>query len=294
MRHVFIVNPAAGKGRSSALIGSIENRFRRFPEPYHIEITNHPGHATDIAKRLSAEGTPMRVYSVGGDGTLNEIINGVSGQHIELGIIPCGSGNDAIRSIYNITDPHVLLKILPVASSTLLDMGKINGRYFINIASIGFDAEVVTLSRKFKRIPPVSGSMAYILGVLTAVIGLKKHKVRITIDDGSERTNELLLCAFANGKFYGGGMKAAPQADMTDGILDICEVEKPGRIRLLKLFPAFMRGEHTGLKEVTLHRCRKIEIVGTRPLPINFDGEITEDTRVTVEIVPGSLRVLIP
>jgi len=292
--HVFIVNPVAGKGRSSALISSIEERFRNFPEPYRIEITKHPGHATEIEKTLSAEGVPMRIYSVGGDGTLNEIINGISGLHVELGIIPCGSGNDTIRSIYSITDPHVLLKNLPLATSTLLDLGKINGRYFINIASIGFDAEVVTLSRKFKRIPLISGPMAYVMGVLTAVIGLRKRKVRIIIDDAPERVNELLLCAFANGKFYGGGMKAVPQADMTDGIMDICEVENPGRIRLLKFFPAFMKGEHTGLKEVTMHRCKRAEIIGSRPFPINYDGEITKDTRVTVEIVPGSLRVLIP
>ena len=292
--HVFIVNPVAGKGKSSALVSSIKERFRHFPEPYRIEITKYPGHATDIAKELSTDGTPMRVYSVGGDGTLNEIVNGISGDHIELGIIPCGSGNDAVRSIYPITDPLVLLKILPVASSSLLDMGRINGRYFINIASIGFDAEVVTLSRKFKRIPLVSGSMAYILGVLAAVIGLKKHKVRIIIDGAPERTNELLLCAFANGRYYGGGMKPAPQADMTDGILDVCEAENPGRLRLLKFFPAFMKGGHTDLKEVSMHRCKKIEIIATRNLPINIDGEITKDTRVTVEIVPGSLRVLIP
>jgi len=268
--HVFIVNPVAGKGRAMALVDSINDRFRNFSEPCRIEITKYPGHATEIAKRVSDEGAPMRIYSVGGDGTLNEVINGITGQHIELGIIPCGSGNDAIRSIYSITDPHVLLKILPVASSTLLDLGKINGRYFINIASVGFDAEVVTLSRKFKRIPLVSGSMAYVLGVLTAVIGLKKRNVRIIIDDGAERTRELLLCAFANGKFYGGGMKVTPRADMTDGILDICEVENPGRIRLLKFFPAFMKGEHTSLKEVTMHRCKKVEIIGSKPLPINF------------------------
>lgn len=294
MLHVFIVNPTAGKGKSLSMISHIEERFRDFPEPYHIEITRYPGHATAIARSLSADGVPMRVYSVGGDGTLNEIINGLSGDHMELGIIPCGSGNDAIRSLYDITDPLVLLKILPAASSTLLDMGRINGRYFINIASIGFDAEVVIFSRKFKRIPLVSGPMAYVLGVLAAVIGLKKHRVRIAVDGAPERSNELLLCAFANGKYYGGGMKPAPDADMTDGLLDICEVESPGRLRLLKFFPAFMKGEHTGLKEVSMHRCKRIEITSRRPMPINIDGETTKETRVTVEIVPGSLRVLIP
>lgn len=294
MLHVFIVNPIAGKGKSTSLISQIEERFRNFPEPYHIELTQYPGHATAIARSLSADGVPMRVYSVGGDGTLNEIINGIAGDHMELGIIPCGSGNDAVRSIYSVTDPAALLETLPVASSALLDMGRINGRYFINIASIGFDAEVTILSNKFKRIPFVSGSMAYVMGVLAAVIGLKRHRVRIRLDDAPERANELLLCAFANGRYYGGGMMPAPGADMTDGLLDICEVAYPGRLRLLKFFPAFMKGEHGALREVSMHRCKRIEITSLRALPINIDGEVIKDTRVTIDIVPGSLRVLIP
>lgn len=294
MVHVFIVNPVAGKGRSSSLIADIEERFRDFPEPYHIEVTKYPGHATDIAQRLSDDDIPMRIYSVGGDGTLNEIINGIFSDHIELGIIPCGTGNDAVRSIYPVTDPVSLLKILPVSLSERLDMGKINGRRFINIASIGFDAEVVVLSRKFKRLPLVSGSVAYVMGVMAALIGLKKYPVRISVDGAPERSKDLLLCAFANGRYYGGGMKPAPKADMSDGKLDICEVESPGRLGILKFFPAFKRGEHVHMKEVLMGRCRRIEIEGDCVLPINIDGEITQGTRITVEISPGSLRVLIP
>lgn len=236
----------------------------------------------------------MRIYSVGGDGTLNEIINGISGEKVELGILPCGSGNDAVRSIYSVTDPIALLDILPSAASRTLDLGMINGRRFVNIASTGFDAEVARLTCHFKRVPLISGSMAYILGVLTALIRLKKYPVRITIDDSPERSREILLCAFANGKFYGGGMKPAPEADMTDGMLDICEVKGIGRLRILRFFPLFKKGGHVELEEVAIHRCRKIVVEGDAALPINIDGEIINETRVTIEIVPGSIRILIP
>lgn len=294
MLHVFIVNPVAGKGKTMNMVNNIEDRFKDSPESFRIEITKAPGHATEIAKQLSAEGIPMRIYSVGGDGTLNEIVNGISGDHIELGILPCGSGNDAVRSIYEVTDPVALLEVLPTASSELFDMGKINNRLFINIASVGFDAEVVILTRHFKRIPLVSGSLAYVLGVLTALIRLKKYPVRIKIDDSPERFKEILLCAFANGKFYGGGMKPAPKADMTDGILDICEVQSLRRMKILKFFPIFKKGAHEKMKEVTMHRCKKITIDSDIPIPFNIDGEVITETRASIEIIPGSIRVIIP
>lgn len=292
--HVFIVNPVAGKGKAMDMVKNIEERFKDNPESFRIEITNAPGHATSIAKQLSAEGIPMRIYSVGGDGTLNEVLNGISGDQIELGILPCGSGNDAVRSIYEVTDPISLLEVLPTASSELLDIGRINDRLFINIASVGFDAEVVILTRHFKGIPLISGSLSYVLGILTALIRLKKYPVRISIDGSPERFKEILLCAFANGKFYGGGIKPAPKADMTDGILDICEVESLGRLKILKFFPIFRRGAHEKMKEVMMHRCKKILIDSDAPIPFNIDGEVIKETRASIEILPGSIRVIIP
>lgn len=294
MQHIFIVNPAAGKGKSLEMVQKIKEKFKDSQEPYRIEITEAPGHATSIAQRISEGVAPTRIYSVGGDGTLNEIVNGISGDHVELGILPCGSGNDTIRSIYSVIDPIALLDRLPSAASVKLDLGKINNRYFINIASTGFDAEVVILTRHFKRKPLISGSMAYILGVLTALIRLKKYPVRIKIDDSPERSKSILLCAFANGKYYGGGMKPAPHADMTDGILDVCEVESMHRMKILRFFPIFKKGGHESMKEVVMSRCKKIVIESDAPIPVNIDGEIIKETRVSIEVIPGHIQVIIP
>ncbi|NMA66073.1 MAG: diacylglycerol kinase family lipid kinase, partial [Clostridiaceae bacterium] len=140
MHHIFIVNPAAGKGRSLQMIEVIKNRFKNFNQTYEIKVTEAPGHAKELAYDSAKNNDLVRIYSVGGDGTLNEVVNGIAGSNAELGIIPCGSGNDAIRSIYKIKDPVKLIDMLPVCPSASVDLGKLNDRYFINIASIGFDA----------------------------------------------------------------------------------------------------------------------------------------------------------
>lgn len=294
LQHLFIVNPAAGKGRALNMIEKIKARFSDIRDQLRIEITNAPGHATAIARQASALNVPIRIYSVGGDGTLNEIINGIQGEHIELGILPCGSGNDAARTIYSFTDPHKLLEILPQSPSYNFDLGKANDKYFINIASVGFDAEVNYMSQYFKRLPFIPGSLAYILGVLTTLLRLKKYRVSIKADtiDPSER--DILLCLFANGKYYGGGMKPAPRADMTDGLLDVCAVKGISRFRILRFFPLFKKGNHEAMEEVSLSRVKKAVVESKMPLPVNIDGEVLKESKVTFEILPGRIRMIIP
>ena len=149
MHHAFIINPAAGKGRSLQMIGSIKSRFKNFIHSFKIYITEAPGHATEIAKKIASTGEDVRIYSVGGDGTLNEVINGIEGfSNVELGIIPCGSGNDVARYLYPVIDPLKLTYSL--RTSATIDLGRLNENVF-NIASVGFDAEVVLNSRYFKR-----------------------------------------------------------------------------------------------------------------------------------------------
>ncbi len=294
MLHVFIVNPTAGKGNALQLIGKIKKRFENFSQPYEIKITQAPGHATILANESIATDQPIRIYSVGGDGTLNEIVNGIAGSKAELGIIPCGSGNDTVRSLYSIVDPIELIELLPVSPSALIDLGKFNDSYFINIASIGFDAEVVLKSRIFRRFPLISGSMAYILGVLTAVLRMKKYKLRIKINGSEIIEKDMLLSIFANGAFYGGGMLPAPEAKMNDGLLDFCFVDKVTRLKILKFFPSFMKGQHTNMQEVYMTKGYSAVVESDKPFPFNIDGEVFTGRRAAIELIPDSLNVLIP
>ncbi len=272
----------------------IESRFSNFAHTYEIFVTKTPGHAQEIAKEAAYSNDNVRIYAVGGDGTLNEVVNGMAGSKSELGIIPCGSGNDAARLLYPVTDPIKLIKVLPASDSIPVDLGKLNEKYFINIASIGFDAEVVINTNYFKKMPLVSGSTAYILGVLTTLIKCKKHKLKITLDDNSPVEKEFLLSMFANGTFYGGGMKAAPSAKIDDGILDFYLVDSLPRLKILKFFPLFQKGQHETMKEVAHIRGMKALVESDIPFPVNVDGEVHMETRVTIEILPQNINVIIP
>jgi YegS/Rv2252/BmrU family lipid kinase len=272
----------------------IQAAFKNSSDSYEIKITERPGHGEVLAREAAQSLKHLRVYSVGGDGTLNEVVNGLAGTGVELGIIPCGSGNDTVRSLYAETDPVRLIELLPDAPSEMVDLGKINSRYFLNIASIGFDAEVVLKSRLFRRFPLVSGSMAYILGVLATLIRLKKYRLRITYKDLHQKEKDVLLAIFANGSFYGGGMKSAPRAKMNDGLLDFYEVEAVPRRTIFRFFPRFKKGEHESMKEVTLYRGTQVVIESDTPFPMNMDGEITMESRVAIEILPHAFKIIVP
>lgn len=295
MHHVFIINPIAGKGRAVQMIGAIKSRFKDFIQSYEISITEAPEHATEIAKKAASGGEAVRIYSVGGDGTLNEIVNGIAGfPNVELGIIPCGSGNDVARYLYPVIDPLKLIRVLPASTSRTIDLGRLNKKYFLNIASIGFDAEVVLNRRYFKRFPLVSGSMSYILAVLATLIKCKKYNLKITLDNKSPIEKEFLLTIFANGSYYGGGMLAAPSAKMDDGIFDFYLVESLTRRRILRFFPLFMKGKHENMEEVELSRGTKAIVESENPFPVNIDGEISLETRISIDLIPQYIKVLIP
>jgi len=294
LHHVFIVNPTAGKGRAIEMIEKIHSRFKKLTDSYEIKVTKAAGHAVDLAKEASTRYCDVRIYAVGGDGTLNEVVNGMANNNAELGIIPCGSGNDAVRSLYQITDPVKLLEVLPLSPSSLIDLGKLNDRYFINIASIGFDAEVVLKTQYFKRFPFISGPMAYILGVFAALVLLKKYKLKMTIMNHGKIEKNVLLTIFANGSYYGGGMKPAPRAKTNDGLLDFCLVDATSRLGILKFFSTFRKGEHEGLDVVTILQGTRLLVESDQPFPINIDGEVSTETRAAIDLFPASLKVIIP
>lgn len=292
MKHVFVVNPAAGKGKALESIPRIQRIFTGRSDEYCIKITERPCHATEIAARY-VKNQRCRIYSVGGDGTLNEVLNGMAGSDSSLGIIPCGSGNDFIRSIYpNSQDTDLLNKTIN-GKEIPVDIARINDRYFINISSVGFDAEVVYNIRSIKRIPGIGGSLAYILGILITVFKFSGNNLRIDID-GKKIEGKLLLTAIANGRYYGGGMLPAPEAKIDDGVLDICMIKPLSKAKILMLFPKLIKGTHGSIKEVCFDKGKRIEINSTSDLSINIDGEVIRGDKAVFEIIPKGINVIIP
>lgn len=292
MKHLFILNPVAGKGKTIELIPEIRNYCERTGLDYEIATTEYPGHATQISSKYS-KAQKLRIYSVGGDGTLNEVLNGMAGTGSSLAAIPSGSGNDFIKSILGEKMPADLIKSAVEGTEQLVDYAKVNDKYFINIASLGFDAEVVWQGRLFKKIPFISGSMVYVLGILASVIQCKNHHMEIKIDD-SLISGKTLLVAVGNGRYYGGGMLALPDAEIDDGLFDICHVQAMKRLKILQLFPKYMKGKHATIKGVRLYKGKKVEVNLDKPVPMNCDGEVFLVDKATFEIFPKGLPFVFP
>ncbi|HEY5560751.1 MAG TPA: diacylglycerol kinase family protein [Clostridiaceae bacterium] len=293
MKHLFIVNPMAGKGHAQDVIPLIKEYFKDRNEEYIIEETKGPGDATLIARRYVEKGN-YRVYSVGGDGTLNEVLNGMAESDSSLAIIPAGSGNDFIRSLYssgkNLKD--ILLETIEGEESQI-DFAKVNDRYFINIASIGFDAKVVESTLGFKKLPLISGSLAYVFGIFQTLIKNSKFEVEIETEDIKEKKS-IVLIAVGNGRYYGGGFMALPYAKLDDKLLDICLVNQLKRWKILMLLSKYKKGKHESIKEVSLNKVKAFSIKSQQEFPVNIDGELIWAKELNFTLAEKNICVVIP
>lgn len=292
MRHLFIINPMAGKGNSLKLIPKIEHILANLKEEYKIEITQRPGHAIELVKAYVQEEN-YRVYAVGGDGTLNEVLNGMVGSNSSLGVIPAGSGNDYIKSVT--THPyHDILYRTIVGKEKLIDIGKLNDRYFLNVASCGIDARIAFNAQRFKKLPIINGFTAYYLSILYTVLKYKNEFVNTEIDD--YKFKELtVLVAFGKGSSYGGGMKVLPNAIIDDGYLEVCYIKGMNKIKILTLFPTLIKGTHGAITEyVSFFKCKTAKVSFDKEMPINIDGEIIMSKEVNFSVVPKTIKFIIP
>lgn len=292
MKHLFIVNPKAGKGKAIQLIPEIKNAFKNSSEEFIIELTEKEGHATELVKNYVNKEN-YRVYAVGGDGTLNEVLNGMANTESCLGVIPSGSGNDFIKSICKEKLSKDIVKSTINGKLKMIDLAKVDDRYFINISSVGIDAEVVDNAKALKKYPFISGKLAYILSAIITIFKYKYKSMELIIDD-KKLTLKNTLIAFANGKYYGGGMKVAPEADVEDGFFDICAISKLSRIKMLALFPKLIKGVHSQVKEVSFYKGKKVIMSSEQEIIINVDGEIIKSRRVIFEIIPKKINFIVP
>jgi diacylglycerol kinase (ATP) len=290
MSILFIANPVAGKGRAKEIVPIIERICFEKGIDHKIRYTTRPKEAIELAKEAAAFGFE-RIIAVGGDGTLNEVLNGVAGRSSSLGVIPAGSGNDFVRTIgqsKNIEDviyQNIFGKIKAV------DLGRCNGRYFINVASIGLDAEVVVKAQGAKKF--VSGESAYLAAIINTVLTYRGKRTKVKIDDISFEEDTLLM-AVANGKFYGGGMLPAPNADFEDGYFDICFVKNIPKLKILYLFPKYIKGQHEDIKEVSFYRGKKVSVTSEEGIAVNIDGETFVNKKVDFEIIEKGINIIVP
>lgn len=229
MTHVFIVNPFAGGGKSLKILNKIKEVCNKENIDYIVRFTKAPNDATKIAREY--ENLGGIIYSVGGDGTMNEVLNGIVGSKNLFGILPAGSGNDF----------HRVLMAMDEISPTI-DIGKINDRYFINIACIGIDADVannVSIMKKTK----IPASQIYNISILYTFFKYKYKDLEFNLNN-SQIKDKFTLLAICNGKYYGGGYKIAPNAELSDGLFDIYFAKKISKLRIPSLFLKLIKGSH--------------------------------------------------
>jgi YegS/Rv2252/BmrU family lipid kinase len=292
LKHLFIINPIAGKGRPLKLIPEIKRFFADKGHDYFIEITKYPGHATEIVRQYVAK-DKVRVYSVGGDGTLNEIINGMMESSSSLAIIPTGSGNDFVRTIHHDLPAKDLLFHTVYGKEEPIDLAVVNGRYFANIASFGFDAEVVYHTQKTKKSFLIPSKLCYFAGILNTLFSYNNLHMKVSID-GREMDAKFLLIAVANGKYYGGGILPAPEARIDDGLFDICLITEKNFFEILTTLPRYVKGQHQGVPGVHFYKAREVKIICDKEVALNIDGEIVKVSEAVFRIIPKGINLVIP
>ena len=270
-KFLFIINPVAGSGRARATEAVIREVMEENKLDYEIIFTSREKEAIELAAKKDYD----IIIAVGGDGTINEVASGLlkRGQG-SLGIIPAGTGNDLSRSLNIPQDPRLALDLILKKKVKEVAIGQSNLYPFLNIASIGFDVEVLTNIHIFRK--RVKGSFSYVLALIYTLLKYRKKEIGLEID-GKKIKRNLLLLAIGNGKYYGGGMKVIPHADFFDDYLHICLVKDVSNLRVLFLFPLIFRGSHTKLKKyVESYKAREIRVTSDSNLLLNVDGEVYE------------------
>ncbi|MBN2899616.1 MAG: diacylglycerol kinase family lipid kinase [Clostridia bacterium] len=284
---LFIINPVAGKGITKEMIPEIKRNFK--DDVVDIKITKNVGDATQIAKTYSESYSD--IISVGGDGTLTEIVDGLKDYKGKLGIIPAGTGNDFARSLNIEHSLFTCLEIIKNGKTKKCDILKVNDHRFINVASFGIDGQVIIETDKIKH--KIKGTTAYVISSLKAIRKFEPYKVKLSID-GKTLEREIVLVAVGNGQYFGGGMQVTPRAKIDDGQLDVVLANKTSKINLIKLFLKLFKGEHIGDALVEHYKCLEFKIESHEDLYINADGNLIGKVPASISVENEKIQVIIP
>jgi diacylglycerol kinase (ATP) len=290
---VVLVNPAAGDGRCRRLGRDAAALLAGGGMMIETVISRGPGHLADAAAAEAARGRG-RMIAIGGDGTLSEVANGVleiPGAETVLGIVPLGTGNDFVKSTGLPRGWRAACRRLATDfTPRRIDAGRVNGRWFINGAGLGFDGAIIAAMLRRKWLP---GPLAYAAGLCDALwSGAGRPSCTLRWDGGEDR-RAITLVAACNGGYAGGLFRLAPDAAIDDGRLDLVWVDALGRLQVLRHAPHVMRGTHGRLAAMHQALATWLEVESDVPLPAQADGELlgAELTRLSIGIAPGALRL---
>lgn len=284
----FVVNPNAGQGRAGRIWERVRQELERRKVEYSFVITREPGEGTHLTRDVVEAGY-RSVIAVGGDGTVHEVVNGL-GRDTALGVIPAGTGNDFALSLRMPKTPEKAVDVLLKAKPQAIDRPTVNGRPFINLAGIGFDAEVARRTRE--KPPRGKGALPYVITLFKVLTRWKNPDVVIELD-GEKREERIFLTAVGNGGYCAGGMWMCPKADLRDGWFDVCICRDLTRFEALVNLPGIFKGRHIRHPKIDYVRARHIRVTGDR-VPLYADGEPLGYLPAEFRLEPRALQVLCP
>ena len=295
MKHLFIINPAAGsRNRVEQYQANIHAACHARNLDYRMAVSRCPGDATRIAREAALTGEEVRIYACGGDGTLNEVAAGAAGfPNAAITVYSGGSGNDFIKIFDDPTaffDIHRLLD----ADEATFDMIRCNEHLALNTCCVGLDARIGQDVARYKRLPMLGGFKAYLASTAVHIFkGLSEH---YTIDIEGERIDdELTFVCVCNGRFYGGGFNPIPDADPSDGKLDVLVVNKITRSQIPFIIGKYKNGRYKELGNIARYfRTDKLTVTCDHESPLNLDGEIRFGTKVDFSIADEKIRFFYP
>lgn len=285
----FIVNPSAGGEKGKKILktmNAVQHRLMERGVAYSLHYTAKKGHATLLTDELIKKGA-TDIVVVGGDGTLHEVINGFSNfDNVNMGIIPCGTGNDFASALGIPFDPEKAVDLIVDGKAKHTDFMQMPGVRGLNVIGTGIDVDVLKRYAKLKR----KTKFGYTMSLVKTLLKFKYYKFTSVVNEVEEE-HHAFIAAIANGYRYGGGIKICPTASATDGMLDFVTIDSMAKLKIIGAFVKLKKGKADKIRQYTHTQAEKVVIKTDGPCTVNVDGELYENIPFEVEIVKNALKV---
>jgi YegS/Rv2252/BmrU family lipid kinase len=288
-RHLLIVNPSSGSGRGAELLPEVERQMRARRLHFGTVVTTSLEHGIEEARAAVERGETPVVMS--GDGLVGQIGGALAGSDATIGIVPGGRGNDFARTLGISTDPAEAVALIAQRTTKKVDVGEVNGRRFLGIASIGFESIANRIANESTRMP---SALVYVYAGIRTLATWKPATFTIGLDGERSVTYEGYSAQVANSRAFGGGFFIAPNAELDDGQFDVVMVGDSSKLAFLGGMPKAKKGTHLEQEQISVERASAVDVDADRPFAVYADGEHLADLPAKLEVLPGALTVIAP
>jgi len=291
VKTLIVLNPAAG---SVGVVDELKKKFNRVKDA-GVRVTTNQGDAEDFSREAVARGCDL-IVAAGGDGTLNEVINGIGERisDVSVGLVPLGTGNDFARAINLSTDVDQSIEFLERRQTRQIDLVRVTSdctRYFVNVSSGGFSG--IVDEKLTPEMKTTWGPLAYLRGAAKALPELRAYRTEILLDDSTQMAMNLYNVIVANGRYVAGGIPIAPEAVVDDGLLDIVIIPERPAGQLALLMGQILMGEHLKNEAIVFRRAAKLAVNSHPGIWFNVDGELVGNEPALFEVMPRALRFVV-